>query len=342
MKSKFAVYGTVTVAALVLLHTLYRQTTLAGGAGLRARAVEMDTPHLFSEPRLAAFLETLRDGYVEEIHATSLGTFGARKGLNKVATLGSGEKVLMKERGRHNLQGELFSYHLNCYLDLWNAPPIALGCLAHRSDGKLVLAAAEDATVLRNESATCFTVAAFVEGMRGAVYLPPRASLEVVPTSSRELSRLLEWSDLVLFDFLTGHSDRLVDNNFQLLPRVDFILSTKRVPNLARASSGQLLLIDHETTFHLGYARARESSLQTRRQYHHLDTVFVFRRRTVERLCGLCVRRDPAAELEDYVRRRDPISLQIASTLEPEDRTEFRGRLTHACSKTCHLLESYI
>ena len=346
-KTKFFFCCGLTAVALLLLHVIGRQTALLSIA-VRSpppSVMRIDSLGVFSEPELTAFVEALLSSSLEEIHKTHLGSWAARKGLNNIGTLSNGDKVLMKERGNsYQMQSELFSYYLNCYLELWNAPPTALGC-ASKINGKMMLAAPmggapEGTSYDGAENSTCFIIYKYVEGLKDTVYMPDHAtSLEAVSRSPRELNRLLEWSDLILFDFLTAHGDRLLDNNLQLAPHVDFIVPLKRVSNLAKSSTGELVLIDHEATFHRSYAKARISSVMRGRLLYYLSTVSVFRRRTLERVCWLCAQSDPAAVLEDYISKHDPDSLLISSGLEPEDRTELKERLLQVCSNTCHLLK---
>ena len=347
-KAKFSLCCGLTAVALLLLHAVARQAALTVAerssdppSSSAMYAVGIDSPGVFSEPELTAFLEPLRSSSLEELHKTNLGTWAARMGMNNIGTLSNGDKMLMKERGSvYQMQGELFSYYLNCYLELWNAPPTALGC-ASAIDGKTILAAPADAPNSdRNNASTCFIISKYVEGLQDDVYMPDHAtSLDAVSRSPRELNRLLEWSDLILFDFLTAHTDRLLDNNLPLAPYVDLIVPLKRVPNLAKSSSGELVFIDHEATFHRSYATARLSSVKRRRLFYYLSTLSVFRRRTLERVCGLCAESDPAAALEEYISKYDSESLRIVSRLEQEDRTEFKERLLQVCSNTCHLLQ---
>ena len=193
---------------------------------------------MFSEPELAAFLEALRSSSLEDIHNTNLGNWAARQGLNYIGTLSNGNKVLMKKRNtlgdnRYRMQSELFSHYFNCYLDLWNTPPTALGCAREKSGKTMLAEAPEDAD--DNDTTTCFIISKYTEGLQDTVYVPDHAiSLDAVSRSPRELNRLLEWSDFFLFDFLTAHSDRLLDNSIQLVPHVDLIVPRKKVPNLAR------------------------------------------------------------------------------------------------------------
>ena len=123
-----------------------------------------------------------------------------------------------------------------------------------------------------------------------------------------------------------------------IIPHVNLIVPMTNIANLAKTSSGDLLLIDHEATFHTSYTKARLSLAASSSQSHFFKGLSVFRKHTLERLCVLCLEDDPAGTLEELISEHDPISLLISSKLEPSDRAEFKERTTRVCRNTCHLL----
>lgn len=334
-KIKIAVYCVIGAAILILLQACTHQISVAVRAvrSSEVYAVDVDAPGPFAPADLARFVKALRSGKVKKIRESNLGTWGVRKGLNLRGRLDGGKRVLLKRRSRGQLQSEIYSYYLNCYLDMWNAPPTALGCINKHS---------EWTNSTNNDGDTaCYVISLYVEGLTDEVYIPDKVQegidLEAISTTPRELNRLMEWSDMILFDFMSGHTDRLSDNLF--LPHINLHTSLKQVPNMAKVSSGELILIDHEATFHTAYHKARASVAEQKRQSHYLARVYVFRRHTVERACMLCSQDDPATTLERFINNHDPISLSIASQLSSSDRESFRDRLSQVCSRTCGLLK---
>lgn len=341
LSRKIALYCAVAAVVLLLVHAITHQASF-GGPVCKTHAVDIDSMQIFSPGDLTRFIQRLRRSTAENVQNSNMGKWAVRKGLNKIAML-SGEsdedkeKIVMKMRRQVGLQGELYSYYLNCYLDMWNAPPTALGCINDK-DGNWVNISAEenDTTTLPR---TCYIINPFVEDLNVNVYMPDhhgKVGLEEVATTPNEINHVLQWSDLVLFDFLSGHMDRLQDN--LIIPHIDILIPIKTITNLAKTSSGDLLLIDHEATFHTSYDKARSNPVDKSRQYHFLKTVSVFRKHTVERMCILCSYNDPVENLEAYINDYDPISLVISSKLKPSDRIEFKQRLIKVCSITCHLL----
>ena len=318
---------------MILLHACSHQFIVRVRAVRSSEilAVDVDAPGPFASADLARFVQALRSGRVRKIRESHMGSWAARKGLNLRGRL-DGKTVLMKRRERQQLQSELYSYYLNCYLDMWNAPPTALGCV--NKYGKWTNYTTNGA------DNTCYIITPYVEGLKDEVYIPDQVQqgidLEAISTTPREMNRLMEWSDMILFDFLSGHTDRLSDNLF--LPHINMHVPLKRLPNVAKVPSGDLILIDHEATFHTAYYKARTSLAERKRQSHFLGRVSVFRRHTVERSCTLCSEDDPASTLETLISDHDPLSLRIASLLSSSDRESFRDQLSHVCSRTCHLL----
>lgn len=328
-KIRLALCCAIAAATLLILHACIHQTSFRFYAvSGEYYTVDVDSPGAFGPADLARFLEALNSSRVQNIQTSKLGKWAVRKGLNMRGRL-EGRKVLLKLRRRPNMQSEMYSYYLNCYLDMWNAPPTALRCV--NKDGEFTTDTAEN---------TCYIISAYVEGLSDEVYIPEELRLgidkEAISTTPRELSRLMEWSDVILFDFLTGHSDRLLDNLY--IPHVNLEVPMKQVPNIAKISSGELVLIDHEATFHGSYLKAQTSSAERKRQSHFLGRVYVFRRHTVERICSLCSQEDPVSTLEQYMEEYDWASLRVSSQLCQSDRESFRERLSTVCGRTCHLL----
>lgn len=337
-KRRATLYCALAALLLLLLHAMARQ--LPSTTVTHVYDLDIDSAGIFSVAEIGSFLKILRSGKVGDMRDSKMGSWGVRKGLNHLATLSNGESVFMKERGnKFQMQGELYSYYLNCFLEMWNVPPTALACVNttnHQWIDNLTK------PMMSGHSYTCYIATAYVSGLKDVVYMPERGrqgiGLEAISTTPRELSHLMEWSDMILFDFLCGQSDRLVDNLF--FPRVNFEIPLKKVPNLMKTSSGELVLIDHEATFHISYSKARVNAAERYKQSHYLKMVSVFRRRTVERVCWLCSHKDPASTLEAYINDHDPLSLLIATKLIQEDRYDFKKRLLNVCNQTCHVLSS--
>ncbi|KAG6443929.1 extracellular serine/threonine protein kinase four-jointed [Manduca sexta] len=94
---------------------------------------------------------------------------------------------------------------------------------------------------------------------------------------------LAQWSDLIIFDYLTANLDRIVNNLFNYQWNVNIMDGPAH--NLARKmDSGLLLFLDNESGLLHGYRLLKKYNT-----YHSLmlDNLCVFRRRTVESLKSL-------------------------------------------------------
>ncbi|XP_045508689.1 extracellular serine/threonine protein kinase four-jointed [Colias croceus] len=94
---------------------------------------------------------------------------------------------------------------------------------------------------------------------------------------------LAQWSDLIIFDYLTANLDRIVNNLFNFQWNVNIMDGPAH--NLARKmDSGLLLFLDNESGLLHGYRLLKKYNV-----YHSLmlDNLCVFRKRTVEALRAL-------------------------------------------------------
>lgn len=342
IKSKRKIVLCFAFSALIVV-TLYavalRVPYSAGSAAVYL--VDVDPAGVFNAHQMKSFAKRLRSNEIAEMQVSSMGKWAIKQKLNRLVTLSSGERVFIKVRyGQYQFQGELMSYYLNCYLRMWSVPPTALACVNTTTREWIHLTHPLPA-IRGSNSFECFIATMYVEDLSNVnVHIPDFLGKgigpETISTTPRELGRIMEWSDMVLFDFLCGHSDRLVNHLY--VPRVDFEMPLKSISNLVTTKSGDLVLIDNERTFHNSYTLARTSPVERTRQSHYLKTVSVFRRQTVERVCQLCSKEDPTQILEEYISNHDPVSLLIASKLIPEDRCDFKKRLLYICNLTCQLL----
>ena len=103
---------------------------------------------------------------------------------------------------------------------------------------------------------------------------------------------LVQWTDLILFDYLTANFDRLVSNLFSLQwdPRV----MHRATSNLHRGPGGALVFLDNEAGLVHGY---RVAGMWDKYNEPLLQSVCVFRERTARRVLELHRGQDAAARL---------------------------------------------
>ena len=300
----------------------------------RAQIVPLEHTRVFSEDDFRRFLAAVRNKSVVSVEKSGLGTWAVRR--NFIMTIDDGSAVFIKWRSHiSELQGELYAYYLNCYLGLWNAPPTALLCVNPSTEGRGVIKGFP--SFRKRRVIRCFVSTQYVQELKHGLY-PPTLITVRASTTHNELRYLMQWSDMIVFDYICGHFDRMSDS--LVLPPLNLEFSWNWVANVVQTNTGDLILIDHETAFHIGYRVAEQSSAEFSRQAHHFRKLSFYRKSTAERICHLCEYEDPASVLEEYIEAYDPVSHSIVLRMADKDRLELKRRLLTVCDIVCHLLSN--
>lgn len=203
---------------------------------------------------------------------------------NRLLVFADGGRACCRYRqNTDQIQGELFSFLLARELGLRNLPPAALASVRPRDAGwtrvrpQLSLAQwAEGRPVVLTRFLPSLGPAHIPQQLRGASRRlhPP----DVGDGRNASLAELAQWSDLLLFDYLTANLDRVVNNLYNL--QWNSAMMDAPAHNLARdASSGLLVFLDNESGLLHGYRLLHKYG-----HFHAslLSALCVFRRRTVE------------------------------------------------------------
>ncbi len=285
------------------------------------------------EKRLQApFNEEHRKTFVAKVHTqriTKLQT-GCGRLKNRLATLEDGSKVCCRFRDRNELRGDLYSYFFNSLLGLWNVPPTTMLTLDLSSEQWNGVAS--EVAEAGWEDGSDILMVLYVEDLQGE-YIPdllrPGKALltqdSVLNFTQPEQLRLIQWTDMIIFDFIIGHTDRLF--NTLLNHQWNSHMLERCVHNLEKTQSGKLILIDNESGFWVGYASAEWKQANYDYQIHFLKELCLFRRRTVQTLMQLCESRRADTLLEDYMKETDFASFSAVRKLKPKERTDFKKRL---------------
>ena len=259
----------------------------------------------FSKREASVFMDKIRSLRVVSLEKGCSTT----KPLNRLATLEDGTKVCCR-----TLQiGNIYSYHLNWLLGLRNVPPItAVEVNLTNEKWKSVHGVAKGA---RWQDGMTIVMEPFINNLTEVYNLPyfndNETSILTVPVAEKlpltPLARkmMVQWSDMILFDFLTGHTDRTVYNNHK-----------QPVENLYKTPSSKLVLIDNESTFMKGY----QSDMFYNRDYYKITSLFLrrtcaFRRHTIEGILSLERHSNdsgsPLTVLQNYIKENDPFAYSI-------------------------------
>ena len=153
-----------------------------------------------------------------------------------------------------------------------------------------------------------YTSPYFSDNKTSVLTLP---DVQRMPLTSLDKNLMVQWSDMILFDFLIGHADRLFFNLYF------HHINDRPVKNLYKTPSSKLVLIDNESAFQQGYTGG--IYYKTPSQYETHASFFkrtcAFRRHTVEGILNLDSRdinsSSPLVILQNYIKEKDPFTYSL-------------------------------
>lgn len=220
---------------------------------------------------------------------------GCGRMQNRLLTFQSSGKACARYRlNVDQIQGEIYSYYLSKLLGINNVPPSVLH-LADSSKDQWRMVGEEVANAKWSEEKPLI-LSQWINGLSPA-YIPREFRNLSRVLTPREVSRntrkmdnkldnsesrtplceLLQWSDLIIFDYLTANLDRVVNNLFNL--QWNDKMMSKPAHNLERTSDGRLIFLDNESGLFHGYRL-----LDKYAPYHEslLNSLCVFRKKTID------------------------------------------------------------
>ncbi|XP_062244992.1 four-jointed box protein 1 [Platichthys flesus] len=239
---------------------------------------------------------------------------GCGRRSNQLATFADGTKACVRYGiNADQVQGETLTYYLASLLGITNLPPLVLSQLSGDSEQWAAVRTRVDALQWSDRAVVSLTE--WVSNLTGVVTPAPlrQESSGLHPVleqlgnkTTAELLELMQWSDLILFDYLTANFDRLVSNLFSL--QWDSRVMERDTNNLLKTPRGDLVFIDNEAGLVHGFR-----VLNMWEKYHStvLSSVCVFRRRTTERVAELHRRRDSRKRLLELYRDSEPLSVEL-------------------------------
>ncbi|NXX45488.1 FJX1 protein, partial [Tricholaema leucomelas] len=275
-----------------------------------SRDLEAQVPPGFAAEEAAAWLSAARAARV-----ASLERGGCGRSSNRLARLSDGSRACVRYGiSPEQIQGEALSYHLAGVLGMQERlPPMALALVEARGRqwepvreelrGSLWAEGAVVSLTRWVDNLTAVVAPApWGAEASGGRRLQPLSAGELGGLAPEQLVELVQWSDLILFDYLTANFDRLVSNLFSLQwdPRV----MRRATSNLLRGPDGGLVFMDNEAGLVHGY---RLLAMWDPYNEPLLRSVCVFREGTARRVAELHRRRSAAAELRRRYRAREPL-----------------------------------
>ncbi len=215
---------------------------------------------------------------------------------------------------RDQIQGEIFSYYLAQLLGIQNVPPPVLA-LPDPSNPRWAGILDELISAQWNQDKTV-VLTPWIEGLQ-PVYIPNELrpkSRKLHPDPSitkdrtkQELTELIQWSDLIVLDYLTGNVDRAVNNLYNLQWNSDMMSAPAH--NLEKQGhSGPLVFLDNESGLFHSYRL-----LDKYADYHEsfLQALCIFRRSTAESVKRLAKDGQVAGELAGIFSQMEPLHTHL-------------------------------
>ncbi|KAM3609627.1 uncharacterized protein V6R79_017938 [Siganus canaliculatus] len=233
---------------------------------------------------------------------------------NQLATFADGTKACVRYGiNADQVQGEALTYYLASLLGITNLPPLILSQLSSVSEQWAAVRTRTAA--LQWSDGAVVSLTEWVSNLTGVVTPAPLRQessglhpvlKELQNKTTAELLELMQWSDLIIFDYLTANFDRLVSNLFSL--QWDSRVMERDTNNLLKTSRGDLVFIDNEAGLVHGFR-----VLNMWEKYHStvLSSVCIFRKRTTQRVVELHRRRDSKRKLLELYRDSEPLSPEL-------------------------------
>ena len=258
---------------------------------------------------------------------------GCGREPNRLVVFDDGSKACCRYRDLEwrELRGDIYSYHFNNMLGLHNSPPAVAVQVKYRSAQWEQVTEALREAKWRDHKVVVMTK--FVEEIiPEAIPSAFRKDDHVVDQndliSSDDRERLLQWSDMIVFDFIIGHSDRIFNTllNLQWFSK----MMDRNVHNLWKTKQDKrFLLIDNESGLWMGYKLGWCDEQKLEMQSRYLEKLCLFRNSTVDRIRSLIYGNEesPRSQLEAYIKSVDPQSFAMFKTLSRKEGQEFELRL---------------
>ncbi|XP_068169626.1 four-jointed box protein 1 [Antennarius striatus] len=239
---------------------------------------------------------------------------GCGRVSNQLATFADGTKACVRYGiNADQVQGEALTYYLANLLGITNLPPLILSQV--NTDSEQWSSVRARIGSLQWSDRAVVSLTEWVSNLTGVVTPAPlrQESSGLHPVleelwnkTTSELLELMQWTDLIMFDYLTANFDRLVSNLFSL--QWDSHVMERDTNNLLKTPRGDLVFIDNEAGLVHGFR-----VLNMWEKYHStvLNSVCVFRKRTTQRVEELHSRRDSRKKLLELYRDSEPLSLEL-------------------------------
>jgi len=276
-----------------------------------------------SDAQVQFKLQELRERKVENLNKPDWLHCGRDR--NRFVYFQDGGHACARFRANHAefVQGEVMAFYLARLLGITNTPAVILSEVSSNQWSSVQEQQwPENSIVALIEWLPNLTKTTMPTMLRKQL-LQLKSNTEVQPidvTSSdlssmdeTQLEHLVQWSDLIIFDYLTGNYDRMASMQDGAEKEDKPSILKETIHNLALSEdTGSLWYIDNESSFLDAYSLLydNENSNGARFLRFHtemLQTLCIFRKKTIHRLFAMKKSLDPAQLLLEFVNVNEPL-----------------------------------
>ncbi|XP_072447941.1 four-jointed box protein 1 [Chiloscyllium punctatum] len=270
----------------------------AGGVPPRTHGLDRSPAAGFSELHVKRWQLKARSSRLVSLEP------GCGRLSNRLASFSDGTRACLRYGiNPDQVLGETLSFYLSRLLGIRNVPALALSRV--NTNTEQWLGVRRDVQDSQWADKPIVSLSEWISNL-SEVVTPPSLRTEgrTLYPSLEDLDdvtdrELVQWSDLILFDYVTANFDRLASNllNLQWDPRV----MERSTNNLHRTAKGALVFIDNEAGLVHGY---RVLPMWDRYHESLLKTICIFRKETARKIAELHKSQNVAQQLLDLYRNR--------------------------------------
>lgn len=305
---------------------------------------EKIVPKGLTSAEVEAYTQTTQKQKIKSLHPPTWNKCGRPK--NGFVILQDGKPMCARYRDPHNklVLGELLSYYLSRLLEMDNIPAVVLSRLNSTSHWQAVKINSLDWE--EGKFVALIQWIPDMDSMRSHVRIPPliyKSYTSGEPVTEKtifnstlkvqEVSELLQWGSMIIFDFLTGNYDRFASMQDAAEKEKKPSIILENIRNLRRSTkTSKLWLIDNESglldAYDLLYKGGRSGARFIKFHKDMLQTMCIFQKSIADAIKLLSQTPEPHVLLEKFARKHESLLDKV-----PKDysyslfRTHFSKRL---------------
>ena len=315
-------------------------------------------PAVLDQLHLKQYISKFHSGKFEAMQSGICGS----QSSSQLVTMDTGEQFCCQfHHNSHMVQGELLTYHLMRVLGLGNRVPITMATQVHYTDDRLQVVRDAMLNEARWPLGAILVCSDYVKNLQEEVALPlemremvhqhfPRMNkqgemeskvsdyLHFKAAISDPLSS--QWVELVVLDYLTGNTDRLVNTLTSYQYNSDIVDAP--VHNLAQNPSGDLVLFDHDRSFWIGYQFADGDKRMKIYQEFFLMQMCTFPSQLLTSLSQVCKQPYKVGEtLTKSFQMLDAKSFELVYPISNDVIGKLQERVSRLCEHIVHTCELF-